>query len=278
MQIITLNVGQGHLSIVRNRTRAFIVDAHIPANDGNYEFVKAALSEVLSQQGDTLFVEGLLLTGLDKDHAHAQGVGWILQTYRPNWVAYPKYKKDTENATETFKRIEAARLRMELQRFPVRLDTLEGPFYKTEGFGFEFFSPHKEDLDSSNNGSIVARVTSRDGSPGSVLITGDTELSRWERIHRMFGTRLRADVLQAPHHGANNGAHEPSIAAIAPHTVHVSAGYHAQYNHPHPEAMALYRRHAKRVWCTQQGTIHTSLSRGLNGAVEVTSYHVQLSR
>lgn len=277
MQIITLNVGQGHLSVVRNRARAFIVDAHIPKLDDSYEFVKKAMSKILSADGDKVNVEGLLLTGLDKDHAHAPGVQWILNTYFPNWVVYPKYKKDTENATATFKAIERAKVANKIERVPVRLDTMPSRSGSTEGFSFEFFSPHADDLTSSNNGSIVARVTSNDGSLGSVLITGDTELARWEQIHKRFGTKLRSDVLQAPHHGANNGAHEPSIKAIAPHTVHISAGAHAQYQHPHPDAVKLYRKHGQRVHCTKDGSIWTTVTRDWWGLKRVQTTIANIS-
>lgn len=277
MQIITLNVGQGHLSVVRNKKRAFIVDAHIPKHDDNYEFVKKALSMILSAEGDKVNVEGLLLTGLDKDHAHAPGVQWILNTYFPNWVAYPKYLKDTENATETFKTIAHAKTANKIERIPVRLDTMPSRSGSTEGFSFEFFSPHLDDLTSSNNGSIVARVTSNDGSPGSILITGDTELARWEQIHKRFKTRLKCDVLQAPHHGADNGAHEESIKAIAPHTVHISAGDHAQYQHPHPGAVKMYRKHAQEVYCTKNGTIWTKITTDRMGCKRLQTTTEKLS-
>lgn len=277
MQIITLNVGQGHLSIVRNKTRAFIVDAHIPALDESYEFVKKALSKVLSSDGDKVNVEGLLLTGLDKDHAHARGVQWILNTYLPDWVVYPKYFKDTENATDTFKAIENAKSAKKIQRFPVRLDTMPSRSTSSDGFSFEFFSPHADDLTSSNNGSIVARVMSNDRSPGSLLITGDTEIGRWEQIHKRFKNKLKSDVLQAPHHGADNGAHEESIKAIAPHTVHISAGENAQYQHPHPNAVKLYRKHAKEVHCTKRGTIWTTVTTDWLGCKSVQTKIANIS-
>lgn len=279
MEVITLNVGQGHLAIVRHGGAAVIVDAHIPANHPDYEFVAEALSQVLSGDDGTFNVEGLILTGLDKDHAHARGVGRILYTYHPDWVMYPKYYKDTENATETFKTIDNYRSKRKpsLERVPIRLDTMKSRFLETGTFAFEVFSPHADDLNSSNNGSIVVRITKRDGSYGSFLVTGDTEVGRWGKIHRIFSKSLGSTVLQAAHHGSDNGAHLESVKAIRPHTVHISAGENRQYNHPHKGAVSIYESVASNVHCTQSGTIHTTISTGWFGP-KVTTKYTQFSR
>ena len=43
-----------------------------------------------------------MLTGFDNDHADPYGVGYILDNFEPDWIMYPKYYKDTDNATEVF--------------------------------------------------------------------------------------------------------------------------------------------------------------------------------
>ena len=103
MDIITVNVGQGSLAIVRHGQEALIIDARIPpVGDETVAYVKGTLAAFLKGY----FVRGLILTGFDEDHSDATGVALILRKYRPAWVMYPKYYKDSEQAKNVFKIIE----------------------------------------------------------------------------------------------------------------------------------------------------------------------------
>src|SRR5258707_7710136 len=95
MNIITVNVGQGALSIIRHNNEAIIVDCRIPpTSDTTLTFVKEMFATALKGQG----VKGLILTGFDDDHTDVVGIALVLQKYRPDWVMYPKYFKDSEEA------------------------------------------------------------------------------------------------------------------------------------------------------------------------------------
>ncbi len=117
-------------------------------------------------------------------------------------------------------------------------------------FAFELFSPHVEDMDSSNNSSIVLKLTGEGLGGFSYLITGDTENERWNTIDRLFGVSLRSDVMAAPHHGSKTGVNTGSLLHIEPNTVLISAGVHNQYGHPDPQAVKVYSRVAKHVYST----------------------------
>src|SRR5688572_12335142 len=99
MQIITGNVGQGALSIIRHQGEAIIVDTNIPpAGDDTVAYVKELL--VFGLKGHNL--KGLILTGFDDDHFDDVGVALIMRKYRPDWVMYPTYYKDTKTAGRCF--------------------------------------------------------------------------------------------------------------------------------------------------------------------------------
>src|SRR5580698_8681992 len=98
MQIITANVGQGALSIVRHQGEAIIVDTNIPPVGDTVAFVKELLA--FGIKGHNL--KGLILTGFDDDHSDDVGVSLILRKYRPDWVMYPTYYKDTKTAGRVF--------------------------------------------------------------------------------------------------------------------------------------------------------------------------------
>ena len=254
MNIITANVGQGALAIVRHAGEAIIVDSRIPpADDKTVAYVKELLA--VSLKGH--YVKGLILTGFDDDHSDVVGASIIVRKYRPDWVMYPKYYKDSTEAKLVFALIndeEKARRASAnpLRKVPVRLDRLANRNLSglSDNFDFEVFSPHIEDMDCSNNCSIVLKLTGRGPRGFSYLITGDTENARWDTICRLFGSALKSHVLAAPHHGSKNATHPASLLQIAPHTVLISAGVDSQYGHPDPGAVKVYKKVAKYIFST----------------------------
>lgn len=254
MDVLTLYVGQGALAVVRHNGEAVIVDSLIPSQDyPSSEQVEVALRHHLKEH----HVIGLVLTGLDSDHADASGVEFILGRFEPDWILYPKYFKESDEATEVFKIISKEEQRREktghpLRRVSVRLDKLDSRLIGglSRQFEMELFSPHIEDMDNSNSSSVVMRVAGIGQSGFSYLVTGDTENGRWDRISELFGSALKSDVLAAPHHGSENGCHPKSVLLIQPNTVLISTGVDNQYGHPHPKAVKVYGKVASHVFST----------------------------
>lgn len=254
MNIITVNVGQGALSIIRHNQEAIIVDCRIPpSSNDTVAFVKQMFATALKHHD----VKGLVLTGFDDDHTDVVGIALVLQKYRPDWVMYPQYYKNTQEAKSVFWLIDQQEKERSgsahpFRRIAVRLDRLSTRRLPglSSNFDFELFSPHPEDMSSSNNCSIVLKVVGLGSGGFSYLITGDTEVERWQTIARLFGSALKSHVLAAPHHGSLNGVHPAALLHIDPHTVLISAGVDSQYGHPDPAAVKAYQRVAKYVYCT----------------------------
>lgn len=254
MNIITANVGQGALAVVRHNGEAIIVDCQIPPSDDD---TTAYVKELLAVSLNGHNVKGLILSGFDSDHTEIVGASLILRKYRPDWIIYPTYYKDSDEAKRVFKLIDQEEAQRRgsanpLKRLSVRVDKLAQRKLTrlSDNFAFELFSPHIEDMDNSNNCSIVLKLTGLGLRGFSYLITGDTEIPRWETINRLFGDALKSHVLAAPHHGSKNAVYPPALLSIAPHTVLISAGVDSQYGHPSPEALRVYSRIAKRVFAT----------------------------
>lgn len=248
MEIYTLNVGQGQFVVVTGDTQAVIVDTYVPLNPTNdVVHVKAALATIL--QGKELV--GLMVTGFDSDHFNEVGMKIVLNKYRPNWIMYPKYFKETKVADACFGVIKSFESQKSFNRHSVSLSLNDTRFYSklSKDFQFEIFSPHSADMNSSNNCSLVCRIKER--STGcTYLVTGDTENDRWKSIVKYFGTALASDVLAAPHHGSKNGISAEAIALIKPKTVLISAGVGNQYGHPDSEATRLFAAHANKYHST----------------------------
>ena len=250
MEILTVYVGQGDLSVIRHRGEAVIVDSRWLQE--REDVIEQQLLVFLKNQ----LVVGLVLTSFDDDHADPKGVDYILGMYEPHWVMYPEYYKYTDNATEVFEVIRDHKLRRRrsdpLRIIPVRLDQMNSRFQDglSNYFNYELFSPQIEDMDSSNNCSIVLKLTGLDGDGFSYLISGDTENSRWDRITSLFGYALKSDVLSAPHHGSKNASHPEMAILVSPNTVLVSAGIDNQYGHPDSQAVKIFQSVAKHVFQT----------------------------
>jgi len=257
MDVLTLYVGQGALAAVRIGNEGIIVDAHMPDSE---DVTPGEIEQTLSVYLRNVAVRGLILTGLDADHAHPGGVNSILPRYEPDWVMYPKCYKDTDSARHVFNAIKReerrrAGTRRPLVKHSIRLDRLEDRVLPGLGrnFTIEVFSPHPEDMDTSNNSSIVAKIVGIDASCFRYLITGDTETERWDTIARLFHGHLAADVMAAPHHGSVTGVHAKALLQVSPNTILISAGVDSQFDHPSGAAIKAYQGVAQHVWTTNAG-------------------------
>src|ERR1700722_17696256 len=104
MKIITVNVGQGAFTIVRHQKEAVIVDCRIPPSSDQ---AVANVKEMLALSLKDHYVRGLILTGFDDDHSEIVGASMMLRKYRPDWIMYPKYYKDSDEAKRVFALIES---------------------------------------------------------------------------------------------------------------------------------------------------------------------------
>lgn len=280
MEILTLYVAQGALAAIRAGNEAIIVDSHMPmADEVTQDQIEHSLTTFIGNRR----VRGLILTGFDDDHACPAGVESILKHHQADWVMYPKYYKDTEAASEVFAIIarevtRRANSSRPLTRHSVRVDLVDSRLLPglANNFTFELFSPHMEDMESSNNSSLVLKVTGLDATGFSYLITGDTEVDRWATISRIFGAALKSDKMAASHHGSVNGVHAGALLHISPHTVLISAGVDNQYGHPDSAAVKAYSAVAQRVYSTHAEGGHCLFSlRGSNGFETHLVRHVE---
>lgn len=101
-----------------------------------------------------------------------------------------------------------------------------------------------------NDGSCVLRVASSSGA--SVLLTGDIERLAEAQLINELGTRLRSDILLAPHHGSGSSSSVDFIRAVAPQHVIFSAGYLNSYHHPQAKVWQRYGELDIQRWRTDR--------------------------
>src|SRR5258708_25336611 len=98
-----------------------------------------------------------------------------------------------------------------------------------------------EEKESSNNRSIVLKLTGLDQTGFSYLITGDTETERWDSINRFFGKYLASDVMAASHHGGRSGLNPAPLLPVKPTTALIIAGVNNSYGTPYGSSVHGYR-------------------------------------
>jgi beta-lactamase superfamily II metal-dependent hydrolase len=270
MVIYTLNVGQGQFTVVTGQNEAFIVDTYVPlAPNQKVVNVLGALASILKGKE---FV-GLIISGFDSDHFNKVGMRIILNKYRPNWIMYPKYYKETKTARDCFNVIKAFETEKAITKYSIELSENNLRFYGklSKEFTFEVFSPHAEDMDSSNNCSLVCKVKEI-ASGRTYLITGDTENDRWDSIVEIFGAAIKSDVLDAPHHGSHNGITQEAMDLIHPTCVVISAGIDNQYDHPDDEALEIFNSVAEKCYSTNYGEGQSLMTVATKDQVETFKY------
>ena len=124
MEVLTLYVGQGNFAVIRHGSQAIAVDTRWLSDQS--DDIESKVDRFLQRRK----LVGIVLTGLDDDHADPVGLDWLLENYTPGWVMYPKYYKDTENAKKVFNVVRKHERRRKnarnpLERISVRLDRLE---------------------------------------------------------------------------------------------------------------------------------------------------------
>ncbi|HMD97768.1 MAG TPA: hypothetical protein VKM93_10630 [Terriglobia bacterium] len=185
----------------------------------------------------------LVITGTDEDHADVDGLRMLAARYDIERVWVPDFPKATDN-WKAFKEVLA-----ELEKDgtvvekPTAGDEMDVGTVHLKALG-----PHPEDSSTSNNASLVVKLTADEVG---FLIPGDCENERWESILKFFKKWLPSDVLVVPHHGSDHGCVEEVIEIVKPLYAVVSVGEDNKYGHPDKGAMAVYRKHSKRVFTTK---------------------------
>ena len=104
------------------------------------------------------------------------------------------------------------------------------------------------------------------------LFTGDAELEalrHWSRT----GAIPRVQVVKVGHHGSRNATTPALVRAAQPVIAVISVGAGNTYNHPHPEALALWQAPDRTILRTDEvgtiavrgctdGSMHLSTQRG----------------
>lgn len=223
---VQLDVGQGDAALLADGRRAVLVDVG-PAD--SYEMLR-----FLRHEG--LFVEAVILSHLDEDHAGA------LATLLASEVEIPAVIVSTRAAQEEpSPAVQAALERMQEQGIP--LYTVErGDRITACGATLDVLSP-----DGTLSGSNACSLLLHARLEGvTFLLTGD--LTRDSEPETVPG----ADVLKVAHHGSGNSTSDAFLDGASPGLALISVGADNRYGHPDGRVLASLARVGARVLRTDE--------------------------
>ncbi|MBV2131327.1 DNA internalization-related competence protein ComEC/Rec2 [Pseudomonas sp. MAP12] len=230
-EVHQLDVGQGLAVLVRTRSHALLYDAG-PAGRG-FDSGEKVVLPMLRGLG-VRRLDLLLLSHADQDHAG--GAAALL-------AGLPVERLLSGE-------VQALRLSRSAE------DCRDGEQWQWDGVHFSTWRWQR--ADNPNDGSCLLQVEARGER---LLLTGDIG-EAGERHLLASGRDLRADWLQAPHHGSRGSSSAAFVAAVAPRAVLLSRAWHNPFGHPHAAVLARYRQAGARIYdSARHGALRLLLGR-----------------
>ncbi|MBW6514692.1 MAG: DNA internalization-related competence protein ComEC/Rec2 [Candidatus Syntrophosphaera sp.] len=126
--------------------------------------------------------------------------------------------------------------------------------FAIQGAKLKFLHPDRSFFPvSSNASSLLFRMDYQDKR---YLFTGDADTDAEAHLLLHYPEELKADYLKAGHHGSRTSSSREFVRAVRPDEVWITASARNQWGFPHPEPLDAFRRYAKRIRSTSEGTIY----------------------
>jgi competence protein ComEC len=210
VEIVQLDVGQGLAIMLRTRNHTLLYDAGPRYAD--FDVGERIVLPALRKAGVRELAMMLI------SHAHADHAGGALAVYQ----ALP------------VRRVLGGQVLGLAEQLNAQLCRNHESW---EWDGVLFSTWRWEQATESNPASCILRV---EAQGERLLLTGDIDADA-EREAINSGFDLRADWLQAPHHGSRTSSSKNFLRAVAPRGVLISRGRNNKFGHPHPLVMARYQ-------------------------------------
>lgn len=210
VEVVQLDVGQGLAILLRTRDHALLYDAG--PRFGEFDIGERVVLPAIRRAG-IRHLDTLLISHAHADHAG--GAPAIVQALPVSRI-----------------------LGGDVERMPPELPVERCQNGETWTWNEVTFATWIWDqADESNPASCVLSVDARGER---LLLTGDIDIHA-ERAMLDSGFDVRADWLQAPHHGSRTSSSKRFLNAVSPKGVLISRGRNNAFGHPHPLIMSRYR-------------------------------------
>ena len=248
LKVTYLDVGQGNAALIQfpGSEKMLIDGGGFPGSD--FDIGEMVVAPFLLRS-KIMKVDTLVLTHPEADHM--SGLRYIVEHFGPKEFWHNGEKLEFPSFRELLALLEAKGVR---RKTPA--DLREGR--EISGVHVEILHPMEGLLSKkSNDNSLVMRISS---GGTSFLFPGDLEAAGEQLLISRAGSKLKSDVLLAPHHGSRSSSSEPFLEAVTPKVCIISSGLGNPFGFPSLEILDRLRGHGCRILRVDEvGAIEVSL-------------------
>lgn len=232
IQIHMLDIGQGDSILIQGNGKNILVDTGPPSS-------KQKLLQKLNQY-KVEKIDLLIIT-----HAHSDHNGNVLAVLKALPVDLVM-ESSTVTASPIVKKYYAF---MKETKIPLKIPKVGEIYEISEGNNLEFLTPlaEFEKPDNLNNSSLVFILSS---GRIKALFTGDAESEVEKELVRLYGNKLKSQILKSPHHGSRTSSSDLFVKTVHPEIALISLGAGNDYGHPHKEVVNRYQKYGISVYRT----------------------------
>ncbi len=239
-----LDVGQGDcILITSNNGKNVVIDA------GTYEHPGCALSLLDSYGADE--IEYLILTHPDADHIG--DADDIIDGKTVKNIILTNESSDTETYGSFMSSLKNA------EDINIIIGSYDLEFY-VGSVKFSVLSPSDVIVPSSNDSSIVVMA---EYGKTRFLFTGDAETAAEEEMIKIFGKKLKCNVLKIAHHGSSSSSSERFLKYTSPDCAVISCGENNGYGHPHDVIIKRLKKLGIKYYRTDKSGTITFITDGI---------------
>lgn len=237
MKVHFIDVGQADSILIQSDEATMLIDG------GNNADGEAVVDYIKSQNIKKLDY----VIGTHPHEDHIGGLDAVIESFDIGAVYMPKAMSTTKTFEDVLKAISNKGLKVNTP--------IPGTNINLGSAVFTILAPNSERYESTNNYSIVIKLTN---GKNSFLFTGDAEsISEKEMLAKGFD--LYAEVLKVGHHGSTTSTTKEFLDMVNPRYAIISVGKDNQYGHPHKEILDRLRKKNIIVYRTDEsGTIIAS--------------------
>lgn len=216
-----IDVGQGEAILVEAPEKTLLIDA------GENNQGETVLRYLARQKIERLDIA----IGTHPHSDHIGGLDTVILATPVDKVILPVISEELSPTSPSYEGLLNAIAKSNLRITPAK----PGDKYDLgNGASLNILGPVRGDYDSLNDFSIVSRL---DYGSTSFLFTGDaTAVSESDLLDS--GARLKANVLDAGHHGSRSSTSKAFLDAVRPQVAVISCGVDNSYGHPHRQTMS----------------------------------------
>lgn len=242
LEIHFIDVGQADSILIVQGEHNMLIDAG--TNDAAQTVV-----DYINTQGIENFD---YVIGTHPHEDHIGGLDNVITNFNIDTLLFPKATSNTK----TFRDVVSAANEKGLKFTVPKV----GSTYKLGDATFEVLAPNSEKYESTNNYSIVIKMTYGDNK---FVFTGDAEtLSENEILAN--NVDLSADLLKIGHHGSYTSTGARFLEAVNPKHAVISVGKDNSYNHPAKSVMERLKKNGIDVYRTDESGTIIATSDGTN--------------